>query len=50
MIEALVGVLSDGKSLEQVQSHVVWLAWFAGAVVVTGWLAYQRMIAIERRL
>jgi ABC-2 type transport system permease protein len=50
MIEALVGVLADGKSLDQVQSHVSWLAWFAGAVVLAGWLAYQRMIAIERRL
>ncbi len=50
MIEALAGVVVNGSTLEEVGSHIWFLSIFAGAMVVAGWLAYRRMVQVERQL
>ncbi|GAB4137594.1 MAG: hypothetical protein Fur0046_11790 [Cyanobacteria bacterium J069] len=50
MIEALAGVSAADWSLEAVGLHLRFLTGFAIAVVAGGWLAYRRMVRVERRL
>ncbi len=50
MIEALSGIVVNDGSLADVSNHVRFLAIFAAAMVVAGWLAYRRMVQIERQL
>ncbi|HSM82321.1 MAG TPA: ABC transporter permease [Nodosilinea sp.] len=50
MIEALSGIVVEGSSLTEVGSHVRFLAIFAAAMVAAGWLAYRRMVQVERQL
>lgn len=50
MIAALSGVAAAGESLAAVATHVGFLAAFAGAMTVTAWLAYRRMVRVERQL
>jgi ABC-2 type transport system permease protein len=49
MIEAFSGI-AEGNALAEVSSHVWFLVLFAVAMVVAGWLAYQRMVQVERQL
>jgi ABC-2 type transport system permease protein len=50
MNEALLGVWASGKDLVEIQEHF-WFLWiFALVMVVGGWLSYQRMLRVERRL
>jgi len=50
MIEALAGVSVADWSLAEVGLHLRFLTGFAIAVVAGGWLAYRRMVRVERRL
>ncbi|WOD40882.1 ABC transporter permease [Nodosilinea sp. E11] len=50
MIEALSGIVVQGNTLAEVGNHVQFLALFAIAMVVAGWLAYRRMVQVERQL
>jgi ABC-2 type transport system permease protein len=50
MNEALYGVTVNGNDLEAISSHYTFLSVFAVAMVVLGWLSYQRMLIGERRL
>jgi ABC-2 type transport system permease protein len=50
MIEAFSGIATEGSTLAEVSTHVWFLGVFAVAMVVTGWLAYQRMVQVERQL
>ncbi|MGF1518303.1 MAG: ABC transporter permease [Nodosilinea sp.] len=50
MIEALSGVAAEGLTLGEVGPHVRFLGIFAVAMVVGGWLAYRRMVRVERQL
>ncbi|MBW4672052.1 MAG: ABC transporter permease [Cyanomargarita calcarea GSE-NOS-MK-12-04C] len=49
-IKALVAVSSQGNELEDITSHFWFLTGFAAIMVVGGWLSYQRMLMVERRL
>jgi ABC-2 type transport system permease protein len=49
-IKALVAVSSQGNELEDIASHFWFLTGFAAIMVVGGWLSYQRMLMVERRL
>jgi ABC-2 type transport system permease protein len=50
MNEALLGVWASGKDLVEIQEHF-WFLWiFALVMVAGGWLSYQRMLRVERRL
>jgi ABC-2 type transport system permease protein len=49
MIQAMAGVAS-GESLADVAEHVQFLGIFALTMVATGWLAYRRMVRVERQL
>lgn len=50
MNEALLGVSAAGDGLDTVGEHVGFLAAFAIAVTILGWLSYRRMLAVERQL
>jgi ABC-2 type transport system permease protein len=50
MNEALLGVWGGGKGLADIQEHFWFLCGFALVMVVGGWLSYQRMLNVERRL
>jgi len=50
MNEALVGVSATGNGLESIGSHFWFLLWFAVSMIGGGWLSYQRMLIVERRL
>lgn len=50
MIEAFSGVAVSGETLAEVGPHVQFLAIFAIAMVLCGWLAYRRMVQLERKL
>ncbi|MGQ4648224.1 ABC transporter permease [Lyngbya aestuarii] len=50
MNEALLAVWDTGSSLAEIQGHFGFLCVFAIAMVTGGWLAYQRMLRVERRL
>lgn len=50
MIEAFQGVAADGEGLADIAPHFWFLVAFAGAMVGTGWIAYRRMVMVERQL
>lgn len=50
MNEALLGVSAAGDGLDVIGEHVGFLAAFAIAVTILGWLSYRRMLAVERQL
>jgi|SRR6478672_5569921 ABC-2 type transport system permease protein len=50
MNEALVGVSANGDDLAKIELHFWFLCGFAVLVVGGGWLAYRRMLSMERRL
>ncbi|HEY9650565.1 MAG TPA: ABC transporter permease [Coleofasciculaceae cyanobacterium] len=50
MNEALLGVWASGESLSKISSHFWFLCLFAVVMVIGGWLSYQRMLRVERRL
>ncbi|MBE7380963.1 MAG: ABC transporter permease [Leptolyngbya sp. SIO1E4] len=50
MIAALEGVTTVGEAFEAIAPHFWFLAIFAGAMIATGWLAYRRMLQLERQL
>ncbi|MGB3694483.1 MAG: ABC transporter permease [Spirulinaceae cyanobacterium] len=50
MNEALVAVWAKGEGLAAIRHHFLVLAILALVMVVAGWLAYQRMLRVERRL
>lgn len=50
MTEALTGVSAGGEGLEAIAPHFWFLAGFAVLMVGGGWLAYRRMVYLERRL
>ena len=50
MNEALLKVWASGKGLSDIDEHFWFLGVFALAMVVGGWLSYQRMLRVERRL
>lgn len=50
MNEALLGVWAQGEDLSAIKAHLWFLVLFSWAMVGGGWLAYQRMLRVERRL
>ncbi|WP_439341825.1 ABC transporter permease [Vacuolonema iberomarrocanum] len=50
MNEALLGIAANGDTFADIAPHFWFLAIFAGSMVVLGWLSYQRMLQVERRL
>jgi len=50
MNEVLLGIAANGDSFEAIAPHFWFLAIFAGSMVILGWLSYQRMLRVERRL
>jgi ABC-2 type transport system permease protein len=50
MNEALVAVSSQQATLDKINSHFNFLLLFAVVMVIFGWLSYQRMLVMERRL
>lgn len=50
MNEALLAVGAEGATLTEVQEHFWFLCIFAVVMAIGGWLAYQRMLSVERRL
>ena len=50
MTEALIGVSLGGKELSEIANHFLFLLGFAVLMVAVGWLSYQRMLMVERRL
>ncbi len=50
MNEALTKTVSEGSSLSDIAFHFWFLVGFAVLMVATGWLSYQRMLRVERRL
>ncbi len=50
MNQALTGVAAEGKAFRDVSQHVQFVAGFAGMTTLSGWLAYRRMLRVERRL
>ncbi|WP_414756248.1 ABC transporter permease [Anabaena sp. CCY 9910] len=50
MNEALVAVSSKGEPVDKITSHIAFLLAFAIAMIIGGWLSYQRMLIVERRL
>ncbi|AFY35295.1 ABC transporter permease [Calothrix sp. PCC 7507] len=50
MNEALVGVSAKGDEIGNIASHFGFLAVFTVMMVIGGWLSYQRMLIVERRL
>lgn len=50
MNEALLGVWAGGGGLADIQEHFWFLSVFALVMVAGGWLSYQRMLRVERRL
>lgn len=50
MTEALTGVVAEGKSMEKIGNHCIFLALFAVGVTIAGWLSYRRMLQVEQRL
>lgn len=49
MNEALLKV-ANGDNIEQIEKHFSFLGIFAILMVGTGWLSYQRMLSVERKL
>jgi ABC-2 type transport system permease protein len=50
MIEAFYGLATEGATLAEVGNHVRFLGIFAIAMVFSGWVAYRRMVQVERQL
>jgi ABC-2 type transport system permease protein len=50
MTESLARITAEGKSLTELGEHVGFLAGFSMLMVAGGWLCYQRMVQVERRL
>lgn len=50
MTEALLRVSSDGEGWETIGRNIEFLIIFALGMIVMGWLSYQRMLRVERRL
>lgn len=50
MIEALYEVSANGASLNDISSHFWFLVIFALVMVAGGWVAYRRMLVVERQL
>lgn len=50
MNEALLGVWASGESLAEISFHFWFLYVFAILMIAGGWLSYQRMLRVERRL
>lgn len=50
MNEALLGVAANGDDWEAIAPHLRFLILFAISMVILGWLSYQRMLRVERRL
>jgi ABC-2 type transport system permease protein len=50
MIEAFYGVAVEGATLADVDEHIRFLGIFAATMVLCGWLAYRRMVQVERQL
>ncbi|MBD2447022.1 ABC transporter permease [Nostoc sp. FACHB-152] len=50
MNEAFVGVSAKGEQVGDIASHFWFLIVFAMAMMIGGWLSYQRMLIVERRL
>lgn len=50
MIVALEGVTTAGESWSAIAPHLVFLGLFAVGMMLVGWLAYQRMLQVERHL
>lgn len=50
MVEALSGVSAGDLGFADIQEHFWVLVGFAIAMTVIGWLAYNRMVMVERRL
>ncbi len=50
MNEALLGIVAEGKTIEEIGGHFFFLAIFALGVTLLGWLSYRRMLQVERRL
>ncbi|BFM39080.1 ABC transporter permease [Synechocystis sp. LKSZ1] len=49
MTEALTQVWAEGKDWPTIQGHLQFLAIFTVFMILGGWLAYQRVLAQERR-
>jgi ABC-2 type transport system permease protein len=50
MNEALLGVWASGNGLAEISLHFWFLCGFALLMIAGGWLSYQRMLKVERRL
>ncbi|MEA5575399.1 ABC transporter permease [Anabaena sp. UHCC 0451] len=50
MNEALLGVWANGDKFNDIILHFWFLFWFAMIMLVCGWLSYQRMLMVEKRL
>jgi ABC-2 type transport system permease protein len=50
MSEALLGVSAQGNNLGEIASHLRFLFGFAAIMIFGGWIAYRRMLLVERRL
>jgi len=50
MTEALIGLTVNIEGAPTVTKHLWFLSIFAAAMLLAGWLSYQQMIRIERRL
>jgi ABC-2 type transport system permease protein len=50
MNEALIAIWAEGKNLSEIESHFWFLCIFALAMLILGWVSYQGMLMIERKL
>lgn len=50
MTESATKLMAEGSEFSEVAGHLGFLALFAIAMVVGGWVSYRRMLQVERRL
>jgi ABC-2 type transport system permease protein len=50
MTEALTKIVAENAGFAEIRTHLWFLLAFAGAMIGAGWLAYRRMLQVERRL
>ncbi|MBD2133567.1 MULTISPECIES: ABC transporter permease [unclassified Sphaerospermopsis] len=50
MNEALLGVWAKGANFHDIILHLWFLFWFAMIMLACGWVSYQRMLMVERKL